>query len=368
MSNKISISVGNHTHKGMVRTNNQDSFGSAKNSWGELFIVADGMGGHKGGEVASKIAVDHICDAFKDGKGEEDPIYLLESTIQEANQAVVDRATENSDYEGMGTTIVAVIIKNNLAYFAHVGDSRIYLYRYKKKFFVTKDHSVVQDLLDKGLINEEEVENHPQSNRILQAVGTGKISVTISTHELYQNDYLLLCSDGVTGEVSESEILASILKHKPMAASKDLVEKANQNGGSDNSTCIIIKVESGPKVPAPQKQSSSASLKDTEKSSKYILAVGFLLLGVLLTVIGEKVYERYIKKPTFMIKVKKSKIGLEPDFEKIKLPKDSVDVGDSTDLGSVSNVIEKTDSLLKEDTKLITNGRDSTELNATKNK
>ena len=192
--------------------------------------------------------------------------------------------------------------------------------------------------------------------------------MTISTHELYQNDYLLLCSDGVTGEVGESEILATVLKNKPMAASKDLVEKANQNGGSDNSTCIIIKVESGPKVPATQKQSSSASVKDTEKSSKYIFAVGFLLLGVLLTVVGERVYERYIKKPTFMIKVKKSKTGLQPNLGNIKLPSDSVDVGDSTDLGSVSNVIEKTDSLFKEDTKLITSGDDSTEVSSTKKK
>ena len=175
MAQKISISVGNHTDKGMVRKNNQDSFVLLK-ILGELYIVADGMGGHLGGEVASKIAVDHLCDAFKTGQGENDPIQFLDSTIQEANKAVLNEASKKPEYEGMGTTVVAVIIKNNIAYFAHVGDSRIYLYRYKKKFFVTKDHSVVQDLLDKGLINEQEAENHPQTTGFYRQLGRKNFS------------------------------------------------------------------------------------------------------------------------------------------------------------------------------------------------
>ena len=369
MAQKVSISVGNHTDKGMVRKNNQDSFGSAKNSWGELYIVADGMGGHLGGEVASKIAVDHLCDAFKTGQGENDPIQFLDSTIQEANKAVLNEASKKPEYEGMGTTVVAVIIKNNIAYFAHVGDSRIYLYRYKKKFFVTKDHSVVQDLLDKGLINEQEAENHPQSNRILQAVGTAKISVTITTHELYKGDYLLLCSDGVTGEVTENEILSTVLKLNPMPASKALIDMANKNGGSDNSTCIVIKVENGPNAPVEQLSGKNIAHESGDNYSKYKIAGAFLLLGVFFTVVGQKVYDNYIKKPEFTVKVRKGKIGAQPDIGSIKSsPKDSVRTTSGSGIDSVKNVINKLDSLAKEDTLKVEKEKNSSGDEKVKNK
>ena len=280
----------------MIRTNNQDSFGSAKNSWGELYIVADGMGGHKGGEVASKMVVDHICDAFKLGSGENDPIRLLDSIITSANQSVIATSKKDPDYEGMGTTVVAVIIKDNKAYFAHVGDSRIYLIRYKRPYFITKDHSVVQDLLDKGLISPAEAENHPQKNRILQAVGTGNVSVTITTHDLFKGDYLLLCSDGLTGEVSDSDILDIIIKQDPMPASIKLIEQANKNGGSDNSTCIVIRVDKGSNPPKEIRKTTAENGESDYSGFSYRQAILYILLGIFLTIGGNIVYNKFYKK------------------------------------------------------------------------
>ena len=295
MTKKISYTIGNGSHKGMVRSINQDSFGSAKNSWGEFFIVADGMGGHKGGEVASKMVVNHLCEAFKLEQNGDDPARFFQSTIQSANQAVLEKAKDDSEYEGMGTTVVCVVIKGNDAYFAHVGDSRIYLFRYSKPIFITKDHSVVQDLLDKGLITPAEAKNHPKKNRILQAVGTGTITPTINRKSLYKGDTLLLCSDGLTGEVSDKLILSTLKKNDPKTASKMLIDLANKNGGSDNITCIVLNVDNGLNPPKKEKYIPKGSGSAPQSSMpKIIYAISGLLIGIGITIAGFKIYDGYV--------------------------------------------------------------------------
>ena len=194
------------------------------------------MGGHKGGEVASKITVDHMCNAFKTASKDTSPAVFLERTINSANDTVLAKAEEGPEYEGMGTTIVAVIIKDDEAHIAHVGDSRLYLIRNSQAFFKTKDHSFVQDLVDQGLINESEAETHPKKNRILQAIGTGSIKPDITTKKLYKDDHILLCSDGLSGEVQETEIIDKLNSSEPMAACKELVDRKSTRLNSSHLT------------------------------------------------------------------------------------------------------------------------------------
>jgi len=296
MASKIQYTFGNHSDVGKKRKINQDSFGTAKNDWGEIFIVADGMGGHKGGEVASKITVDHMCNEFKAATQDTAPAAILEKAILGANESVIKKAQEGLEYDGMGTTVVAVIIKDNEAHIAHVGDSRLLLYRNNKLFFKTKDHSVVQDLVDKGLISESEAETHPNKNKILQAVGTGSITPTITKEKLFKGDYILLCSDGLSGEVNESEMYKALKSSKPMVACKNLVDLANERGGPDNITVITIHIESGDK---PPKKSKTPVIKHPMgrpkiPNSTRVLVIG-LILGILLSFIGYKTYQFYNK-------------------------------------------------------------------------
>lgn len=241
-------SVGNHTHLGMVRKVNQDSFGSAKTAWGDLYVVADGMGGHKGGEIASKLTVSFLCDEFKKKRVEEPNKFLADKLVL-ADKVVIKKTEDEKKLEGMGTTVVAVIIKENKAYYAHVGDSRIYLFRNKKGMQLTKDHSYVQQLVDQGLIKPNEAENHPQKNKILQAIGIGNINPSLDTIDLYKNDVLLLCTDGLSGEVNKEEMWSTIESSNPMESCKNLINLANKRGGADNSTVIIIQINQGSKAP-----------------------------------------------------------------------------------------------------------------------
>ena len=282
MAGKFSYKVGNHSDKGMVRANNQDSFGSAKNSWGEIYIVADGMGGHKGGEVASQMAVSHITDAFKQADKNVKPVEFLEKSIQQANQLVVKKGKENKELEGMGTTIVCILMTDNIAHIAHVGDSRLYIFRYNKPYFVTKDHSVVQDLLDKGLITAKEAENHPNKNRILQAIGTGNITPSITIEKLYKGDSVLLCSDGLTGEVKVNNIYSVIKANEPVVATERLIARANKNGGSDNITAIVIKVDKGSLPPQQPPIKSDNFPVSTQKSYRYLFSG--VLIGTVITI------------------------------------------------------------------------------------
>ena len=334
MASKINYTFGNHSDVGKKRKINQDSFGTAKNDWGEIFIVADGMGGHKGGEVASKITVDHMCNEFKSASEDTLPAVFLERTISSANDAVLTKAKEGPGYEGMGTTIVAVIIKNDEAHIAHVGDSRLYLFRYNQPFFKTKDHSFVQDLVDQGLISEAEAETHPKKNRILQAIGTGSIRPDITMKKLFKGDRLLLCSDGLSGEVQESELLKELKTSSPMKACKNLVGFANERGGPDNITVIVIHIDKGekpPKKPRPVVRKQIV-IDPMSPSPNRVLAIG-LILGILLSFIGYMTYQHF-KRPKINIIVSGG-----PKTVKSKLPDTTATLVDTVMLND-SSVIE----------------------------
>jgi len=281
MNNKISLIIGNHSDKGMVRNINQDSFGTCDAKWGTLFVVADGMGGHKGGEIASKATVDHLCESFK-AKDIKEPLKFLTQSIIAADKKVKELAQEDDELKGMGTTVVALIVKNGIAYYAHVGDSRIYLFRRRKPIQLTKDHSYVQQLVDEGTITPKEAEVHPMKNRILQAIGgSGRVKVDVDSKTMYKNDYYLLCTDGLSGEVTDSEMYKLLNKKKPMDACKDLIELANNRGGPDNSTVILINADKGPKLPAKKETETSPTIKVKKNDSKNSI-ITVLLVGIIL--------------------------------------------------------------------------------------
>ena len=301
MSIETRYVFGNDSDVGKKRKINQDSFGTAKNEWGEVFIVADGMGGHKGGEVASRITVDHLCNEFKVAGSDTSPAVFLERSINGANEAVSSKAKEGADFEGMGTTVVAVIIKDEEAHIAHVGDSRVYIFRNGQPYFMTKDHSFVQDLVDQGLISEEEAEDHPKKNRILQAIGTGSIKPDITTLKLYKGDQILLCSDGLSGEVRDLEMITELKSSNPMDGCKSLVRLANDRGGPDNITVIAIHVEKGNKPPKYLKVSK-------KKISKYEWILVFLILFCLGMILFNKIFQSDPPPPTMEGGVKKPSI------------------------------------------------------------
>ena len=295
MTSKLKYTFGNHSDVGKKRKINQDSFGTAKNDWGEIFIVADGMGGHKGGEVASKITVDHMCNEFKLASSDTSPAVFLERSINSANEVVSSKAKEGPDYEGMGTTVVAVIIKDEEAHIGHVGDSRVYIFRNSQPCFITKDHSFVQDLVDQGLISEEEAEDHPKKNRILQAIGTGSVKPDIITKKLYKGDHILMCSDGLSGEVKQSELIRELRSSEPMKACKNLVDLANDRGGPDNITVIAVDVEKGAKPP----KLISKPLEDNKG-----VRLELIIIVLILLCLGFVIYNKYSEEePTLDIKI-----------------------------------------------------------------
>jgi serine/threonine protein phosphatase PrpC len=228
---------------GKKRTINEDYYAHLTTQSGELFIVCDGMGGHNAGEIASKLATDSIIEFVKTTQ-ETDIKIILEKAIQYAN-AQVYNSSLNEEHKGMGTTIVCTFIKGNYCYFAHVGDSRIYSLRNNKLSPLTEDHSYVNQLLKAGIINEQEAKIHPKKNVITNALGIREtVETTISEKpiELENNHYLLLCTDGLSNLVHE-ETISKIIhsNHTLKEKTQGLINEANQAGGNDNITCILIK-------------------------------------------------------------------------------------------------------------------------------
>ncbi len=235
------------TDTGKVREMNQDAYYiSDSSSEVKLYILADGMGGYKGGEIASNLAIkctrNYIENNFKDTpKDRESLIQLVASSMEYANMIVYEKSKEDKEFEGMGTTLEVCLIYNNKIYIGHIGDSRIY--RIRKDFMrkLTTDHSYVQKLVKDGTITKEEAEVHPKKNMLLKALGCNAfVEPDVSVKGFLKDDILLISSDGLTNMVKQEDIF-QIATGNIEKAPQRLIDLANQHGGMDNITVIIIK-------------------------------------------------------------------------------------------------------------------------------
>ncbi len=232
------------TDIGKTRETNQDAFDTGYFNDGTVWaVVCDGMGGVSGGQVASSLCIDKTVNAIKRSYREDMTVNnvknMLVSAINAANSYVFDESLKDRELKGMGTTIVAVVIVNNIAVVAHVGDSRAYIVNDTIKQ-ITKDHSYVQLLVDNGKITLEEAENHPDKNIITRAIGIeGFVDVDVDIVDIKNEDILLLCTDGLNGYVRDDDILKTVKEYGDSSTEK-LVETANLNGGHDNITVVLI--------------------------------------------------------------------------------------------------------------------------------
>ena len=236
------------TDKGLVRENNQDAYAVGELP-GEVAwaVVCDGMGGAAGGHIASALAVkvisDKITSSYNEKMRDSSIKNLLDSAITAANIEVYDMAYSRPDLKGMGTTVVAVVVRDNVAHIAHAGDSRAYIVNKDGVEQITVDHSLVQNLVDRGEITKEEAEHHPNKNVITRALGVDKrIDVDFSEVDLQENETLILCTDGLSNCVNNAEIADDIKDGQYYAFADRLVKRANKNGGNDNITVVAIAI------------------------------------------------------------------------------------------------------------------------------
>ena len=225
------------TDTGRQRRGNEDSLFSAP----PVFAVADGMGGAQAGEVASRIAIEAFQQGLPGTGGAEE---RLAEIAREANREIYERSHLGDDYAGMGTTLTAALLEDDHVAIAHVGDSRAYMYREPELVRLTRDHSLVDELVQRGKLTEEEALEHPQRSIITRALGPEpEVEVDTWTYPVQPGDVLLLCSDGLTSMIGESEI-AGILQSEPSldAAASRMIDAANEAGGRDNITVILFRV------------------------------------------------------------------------------------------------------------------------------
>lgn len=246
----LAIDFASLSDRGRVRLNNEDAYGefvpattAEVEERGIVFVVADGMGGHRGGEIASRIAVRTIL-AFYATEAGADRAKALARAFHEANQTILQEAVADSTLFGMGTTCTALALHQGRAYFAHVGDSRCYLVRKGRILQVTSDHSIVGEMVRSGIITDEDARTHPRRNVITRSLGAQPdvMAETPDSVELQRGDTFLLCSDGLTAYLSDIDISVVVATHAPEAAAKTLVHMANEQGGRDNITVQVITV------------------------------------------------------------------------------------------------------------------------------
>ncbi len=231
------IEVSSASDIGRVRTSNEDSYGVFSPA---VYVVADGLGGHAAGEVASRMVVAAVHDMANEGQ--EIDTASLQSAILRANQQVLNASVGNASYEGMGSTATVLHIdeRAGIAYYAHVGDSRLYLLRQGIFRQVSRDHSYVEELVARGELSEEEAQHHPRKNLLLRAVGIEeRLHVDGDTFPLAAGDRLLLATDGLTNMVNDDE-LAALLGGSFADVAERMVERALAGGGSDNITAIAL--------------------------------------------------------------------------------------------------------------------------------
>lgn len=228
----MNVAVGAASDIGQVREGNEDSYLVIA----PLYAVADGMGGHRGGEVASNLALETVQTLFEQGSG------TLAEQVEQANRAVFDRSQKDRRVSGMGTTLTAALIDGGRVHLAHVGDSRAYLFRAGELSLLTEDHTLVHKMVVEGEITEEEAETHPHRSILTRALGVdAAVQVDESDVEVAGGDRILLCSDGLTGMVSDEQIREILGRNPdPQPAVDELVKEANRAGGIDNITAVIL--------------------------------------------------------------------------------------------------------------------------------
>jgi protein phosphatase len=246
MSGAAKYSFAGRTDVGVIRSGNEDSFLMVPDDG--VFIVADGMGGHAAGEVASEMAVKIIGQAITGiaGQSDDDVADQIRRAIQEANSQIFQRTLTETEKRGMGTTATAMLINGQHYLIGHVGDSRAYLFREHRLIQLTKDHSYVQEQVDAGYLTPEQARTHPYSNVITRCVGANaEVVPDLYLGTLRPNDVYLLASDGLTGMLEDHELNTLMeAEGEPEVIVETLIAEANRRGGLDNITAIILKIES----------------------------------------------------------------------------------------------------------------------------
>lgn len=234
------------TDIGQVRSSNQDTYRCGRlNDTAVYAVVCDGMGGANGGNIASNIAADmmekRIVSQYREDMPEASVLNMLESAVDAANIEVFDRATSDPELMGMGTTLIAVIVDNGKALVVHVGDSRVYHLSGSVLSQITTDHSVVQEMIAKGQITAEQAKGHPRKHFITRAIGVeNEARSDFDSFDVATGDRILLCSDGLTNMVSDEQLRELLQNGEPASLPSTLINVANQCGGDDNITAVVI--------------------------------------------------------------------------------------------------------------------------------
>ncbi len=256
----LTVQVAGKSDLGCVRTNNEDNFGY-DTRYG-VFVVCDGMGGQAAGEVASKMGVDIVLEYFRKAgtetakypiegerlEGVSDRANALASSIRQANKSIYDAASKNAGHAGMGSTVVAALVKGSFLSIAHVGDSRIYLIRKDSIQQLTNDHSLVMEQVRRGLITQEEAEKSNMQNIIIRALGSeATVEADVDDMVAQPGDILLLASDGLTKHVKDNALLKLVKGAPTLSQACDaLIQAARDDGGDDNITCVLVRVVEQP--------------------------------------------------------------------------------------------------------------------------
>jgi PPM family protein phosphatase len=245
------VELASLTDVGCNRENNEDNYGywepedeASFAVLGRLAMVADGMGGYEGGQIASRMAVETLSEAYA-ASAEPDSQKRLLNALAEAHQRIQRKAREDSRLSGMGTTCTAFALVNARLHFVHVGDSRLYLLREGKLRSITRDHTLIARLIEKGVIRPEEAENHPQKHVLTSALGVAddiEIDFPPEPLPIQAGDVLLICTDGLWGQMNLKEIQHATTSQSPKNACRALVQLAKERGGPDNITLQILHI------------------------------------------------------------------------------------------------------------------------------
>jgi serine/threonine protein phosphatase PrpC/LysM repeat protein len=266
------------SHPGRVRTENEDYAYHGETPHGYVGIVCDGMGGEAAGEVAARLAAETVFQYLLQAPA-ADPTQLLKEAIQAAQNRLLQVAQQNPQYQKFGTTIAIALIKAHLLSYAHVGDSRIYLFRRHTLTLLTEDDSLVQQMLREGLITPEQALHHPQKNILSQCLGPHQNPTPhIGQTKLRPKDIVLVCTDGLSNLLSQDELVSQLTQHATLsAAAENLVAQANRQGGYDNITVLLLR--------APSKTPTFA-LSMKLPPTKYLIAGGIGLVVIILLVVA----------------------------------------------------------------------------------